>query len=120
MCQENIKSSIHVLSEQERKLIFFKRGIIVPADARCCREHLHNKQLKYESIQQISASQYDKLSLDTKDVQNIILDFRSMLTNSKTFDFDDPTSLSDESCFNFIGLRKGISFFINKKLIDFD
>ncbi|CAF4165165.1 unnamed protein product [Rotaria sp. Silwood2] len=91
-----------------KKTFFFKRGIFVPAGARCCRLHLYNKQLTYESIQQISASQFDKLSLGTEDVQNIILDFRSVLLNVKTFDFDDPTSLSDESYFNFTGLRKAV------------
>ena len=107
------KFPLHVicfLSSREN-LFFFKRGIFVPPGAGCCRRHVHNKQLTYESIQRISASQYDKLSLDKDDIENMIFDFRSILGNMKTFDFGDSTSLSDEDYFNFTSLQKGISFF---------
>lgn len=88
--------------------MFFKRGVFVPSGARCCHDHLYNKHLSYDSIQQISASQDDKLVLNAEDVQNILFDMRSVLTNIKTFDFDDYTSISDESYVNLTGLTKGI------------
>ena len=111
VCPQKVSSSSHLLSEQQRKFVFFKRGIFVPPGARGCRRHVHNKQLTYESIQRISASRYDKLSLDKDDIENMIFDFRSILGNMKTFDFGDSTSLSDKDYFNFTGLQKDISFF---------
>ena len=96
-----------MLSKHQRNFILFKRGIFVPPGARCCHDHLYNKHLSYDSIQQISASQGDKLALNAEDVQNILIDIRSILTNMKTFDFDDSTSISDESYTNFTGLKKG-------------
>jgi len=59
-------------------------------------------------MHKISAPYMEELSLEAKDVQNLLLDIRSVLSNIKTFDFDNPTSLSDESYFNLTGLRKGI------------
>ena len=37
-------------------------------------------------------------------------DFRSSIQASKSFDFDDPTCLSDECYFNITGLKKGTRF----------
>ncbi|UJR34591.1 hypothetical protein I4U23_027367 [Adineta vaga] len=118
VCSANVSSSSHLLSEEQRKIIFFKRGVFIPKGVRCCRDHIDNKQLKYEAIEQISAPHYDELSLDTEGVQNMISDFNSFMTNVKIFDFDDPTSLSDESYFNFTGLQKEL--FYRVVLIEID
>ena len=69
---------------------------------------MYYKHLSNDSIQQISASQRDKLALNAEDVHNILIDIRSILTNMKTFDFDDCPSILDESYINFTGLKKGI------------
>ncbi|CAF1533143.1 unnamed protein product [Adineta ricciae] len=71
------------------------------AGVRCCRDHVDNQRLRQDAVEQIFAGHYDELSLNTHDVQNILFDFRSFMTNVKSFDFDDPTSLSDESYLNF-------------------
>ena len=104
----NVASGMHVLSKCQRNFMRFKRGVFVPPGIRCCHDHLYNKHLSYDSIQQISAFQRDKLPLNAEDVQNILIDIRSILTNMKTFDFDNCTSISNESYINFTGLKKGI------------
>ena len=108
MCQKNVAFGMHVLTKHQRNFILFKRGVFVPSGAQCCHDHLYNKYLSYDSIQQISVFQRDKLALNAEDVQNILIDIRSILTNMKTFDFDDCTSILHESYINFTELKKDI------------
>jgi hypothetical protein len=99
------------LSEEQRKLIFIKRGIYIAPGARCCRDHVFKRQLTYDAIQTIKATLSDCIILNSADVQNLIVDCRSILTKIKAIDFDDASSLSDESYFNLTGLRTGTYFF---------
>ncbi|CAF3014637.1 unnamed protein product [Rotaria sp. Silwood2] len=97
-----------VLSKQQRTLIFVKRGIFIPEDARCCSSHIYNKQLSFDSLCQIRVTNFDKLVFDANRLEEIIADFRLIVDNLKTFDFDDPYSLSDMDYYNITGLHKGI------------
>ncbi len=107
VCHVNDASSMTVLSESQRKMVFIKRGISVSKGSRCCSEHLYNGHLSYESLRQMYGSISDRLVLNSDDVKNLIDDFRLTIQTSKAFDFDDPSCLSDESYFNITGLKKG-------------
>ncbi|CAM4906565.1 unnamed protein product [Rotaria socialis] len=95
-----------VLSKQQRTLIFVKRGIFISEDARCCPSHIYNKQLNFDSLCQIRGTHFDKLVFDANRLEEIIADFRLIVDNLKTFDFDDPYSLSDMDYYNITGLHK--------------
>lgn len=99
--------SYKVLCDYQRMLVFVKRGILIPAGARCCRTHLYKNQLDFSSLEQIRANQMDQLIFDANSLQDIFNDFRLVLENQKTFDFDDPWSLCNEDYYNITGLQKG-------------
>jgi hypothetical protein len=50
------------------------------------------------------------ISLDANSVIELVTDCCTTIQNMKTFDFDDPTSLDEESYYNMTGLKKGISY----------
>ena len=88
-------------------LVFVKRGILIPAGNRCCSDHLYKHQLNSESLGQICADIPDQLVCDAGRLQEIINNFRLILENQKTFDFDDPYPLNNDDYYNITGLQKG-------------
>lgn len=101
---------MEVLSDTQRTMVFIRRGILVSAGSRCCSDHLYKGQLSYEGLWQINGSISDHLALNSSEVQGLMEDFRSSIQASKSFDFDDPSCLSDECYFNITGLKKGTHF----------
>lgn len=98
---------LKVLSKDQCTLIFVKRGILIPAGSRCCSDHLYNRYLNFDSIARIRADQMELFICDENRLQQILNDFRLILVNQKTFDFDDPHSLNDQDYYNITGLHKG-------------
>ena len=96
-----------VLSKEQRTMVFLRRGILVPEDARCCSLHMYNRQLTYEAMELIQPSKPDNLILTSGDVQNLMADFRLAINSAKSFDFDNPGSLDDESYKTITGLSRG-------------
>ncbi|CAF1482695.1 unnamed protein product [Rotaria sp. Silwood1] len=107
VCSEKNSKSMRVLTKEQRTMIFLKRGILVPENARCCSLHMYNRQLTYEAVEMIQPSKFDTLILNGDDVQNLINDFRLAIDNSKSFDFDNPSSLDDEAYKTITGLNRG-------------
>ncbi|CAF2160544.1 unnamed protein product [Rotaria magnacalcarata] len=98
--------SLKVLSKDQRTLVFVKRGILVPAGSRCCSNHLYNQHLDFDSISQIRADQMERFICDANRLQEILNDFRLILVNQKSFDFDNPYSLNDQDYYNVTGLHR--------------
>ena len=96
-----------VISDAERKMIFVKRDILIPAGNRCCSGHLYKGHLSLEALLQITATAFDTVSLDTNAVIELPNDCHTMIQGMKTFDFDDLTSLDTKSYYNLTGLDRG-------------
>lgn len=90
-------------------MVFVKRGIVVPAESRCCSVHLYNNHLTYDALQQIEFCKMDKVTLNANDIIQLITDCCMTIQTAKTFDFDDPSSLDDEAYYNMTGLQRGIN-----------
>ena len=99
--------SLKALSKDQRTLVFVKRGILIPAGSRCCSDHLYNRHLNFDSISQIYVYQMERLMCNANRLQEILNDFRLILVNRNSFDFDDLYSLSDKDYYNITGLHKG-------------
>ncbi|CAF1543483.1 unnamed protein product [Adineta ricciae] len=97
---------LKVLSKDNRSLVFLKRGILIPNGARCCSDHLDNKQLIFDAIEKIPANGVRELECDANYIVELLNDFRLLINNKKTFDFDDMSSLNDQDYYNITGLRK--------------
>ena len=87
-------------------MVFIKRGISVLPEARCCNEHLYKKQLSYEALNQISASECDCILVNSNQLNQMLVSFRLAIQNQKIFDFDDPTCMDDTAYYNTTGLEK--------------
>jgi hypothetical protein len=109
VCKKNDVAPSKVLSKEQQKMVFVKRGIVVPAGTRCCRHHLYNNHLSYHALQEITPAKVDLVSFDANSVAELVTDCCTTIQNMKTFDFDDPNSLNEESYYNMTGLRKGIN-----------
>jgi len=109
VCQKKDQAPAKVLTKEQQRMVFVKRGVVVPSGSRCCRSHLYKNHLTYEALQQIRPTKVDTVSLDANGVVQLVNDCCMAIQNAKTFNFDDPTSLDDESCYNMTGLRKGIN-----------
>lgn len=88
-------------------MIFVKRGIFVPEDARCCSHHIYKDQLTVESFGKICVSKADRLNISSADFQEFVEDVRTILFKQKSFDFDDASCLDEEGYRNIVGLDKG-------------
>ena len=95
VCREEDRVPFKVMSESQRKMVFVKRGILVPTGNRCCKKHLYNDHLSFEALQRITGTEVDVVSLDANAVIELVGDCCRTIQFMKTFDFDDPTSLDD-------------------------
>jgi hypothetical protein len=107
VCNTSDPEETCILTKEQRTMIFLKKGVFVPKDARCCTLHMYKRQLTYESIEMIQASIIDNLFLNVDDVKNLINDFRLAINNNKSFDFDNPGSLDNEAYQAITGLTRG-------------
>ena len=98
--------SLTVLSTQQQKMVFLKRGILRPSDSRCCKDHRYNNHFSYEALQRITSTQVDMVSFDANSTIELLTDCFTIMRNVKAFDFDDPMSLDEESYYNMAGLEK--------------
>ena len=88
-------------------MVFVKKGIVISPGNRCCRIHLDRGHLIHDALEQITHAKTEMFSLDSQAVVTLLDDCCSVIRNVKTFDFDDPTSLSDETYRNITGIGKG-------------
>ncbi len=109
ICGNIDPQSLKVLTQEQRTMIFLKRGVLVAPGSRCCSDHLYKNQLTIESFDHIQVSKADRWEIDATGFQIFVEDVRSILFNQKCFDFDDRTCLKDEGYRNIVGVTKGIS-----------
>lgn len=110
VCAGEKQVPLKVITEQQRKMIFMKRGIFVPPGNRCCSVHIYNDHLSFEALQLIKPSTADVVYLNTKAVIELLDDCAHLIRSTKTFDFDDPSSLDENSYYAITGLKKGKRF----------
>ena len=110
VCGVTDDSPMEVLSDNQRTMIFILRGNLVSSGSRCCSDHLYRGQLYREDLWQMADSISERLSFGSADIQDLIEKLRSSIQVLGGFNFDDPTCLSDECCFNMTGFEKGNSF----------
>jgi hypothetical protein len=106
---------MQVLSNEQRTMVFLKRGIFVPKNSRCCTDHLYRRQLTFEALKRIQRSQLDQLILNDADVKKLFEDCQSAMSRASSFDFDDPTSPDDQGYKTITGLSRGIILFLVEK-----
>ncbi|CAF3548310.1 unnamed protein product [Rotaria socialis] len=106
VCKTNNSESKCVLTKEQRTMVFLKRGILVPENTRCCSVHMYKRELTYEALEMIQPSKLDDLILNGDDVKNLMIDFRLTINSSKTFDFDNPSSLDDDTYKTITGLSR--------------
>ncbi|CAF4184692.1 unnamed protein product [Rotaria sordida] len=95
------------LTKEQRHLVFLKQGIFVPQNARCCKKHLYNKQLTYEALKEIKATQSSIEMWRGQEVNQCLNNFRQVSKSLKYFDFDDPSSMNDTDYLTITGLNIG-------------
>ena len=103
MCKSD-SGSMCVLTKEQRTMVLLQRGILVPEGVRCCSVHMYKRQLTYEALRMIESSKPDDLILNSDDAKNLLTDFRLTINSAKSFDFDNPSNLNDESYKAITGL----------------
>ena len=110
VCSVTDSKSMQVLSDEQRTMIFLRRGIWVPKGVRCCSNHLYKGHLLYEAQQSVKQSKADDILLNTDDVVELINDFRLALKHAGSSDFDDPGALDNETYKTITRLDQGTLF----------
>jgi hypothetical protein len=98
---------MQVLPKEQRALVFLKRAIFVPQKSRCCSYHLYKGELTYEALRLIERVQFTQLTFTGSEVKDLFEDCQSVFARVKSFDFDDPSSLDDQSYKTMTGLDHG-------------
>ena len=101
---------MQVLSDEQRTMIFLRRGIWVPKGVGCCSNHLYKGYLLYETQQSIKQSKADAILLNTDNVVKLIDDFRLAVKHAGSFDFDDPGAVDNGTYKTITGLDQGTLF----------
>ena len=101
---------MQAFSNEQRTMIFLRRGIWVPKGVRYCSNHLYKGHLFYEARQSVKQSKADHILLNADDVVKLIDDFRLALKYAGSFDFDDPGALDNETYKTITRLNQGTLF----------
>ncbi|CAF4590004.1 unnamed protein product, partial [Rotaria socialis] len=106
VCPVADSTSMRVLSDEQRTMIFLSRSIWVPKGARCCSNHLYKGHLSYEARQSVKQSKVDDIILNKHNVEKLIANFRLALKHAGSLDFDDPGALENETYTTITGLDR--------------
>ncbi len=79
----------------------------MPPNSRCCKKHLYNKQLKYEALRDIKSTKSSFEMWGEKEITQCLDGFRVAANSTRSFDFDDSSSMSDGDYLTITGLSKG-------------
>ncbi|CAF4844654.1 unnamed protein product, partial [Rotaria magnacalcarata] len=90
VCPVADSTSMRVLSDEQRTMIFLSRSIWVPKDVRCCSNHIYKGNLSYEARQSVKQSKVDDIILNKHNVEKLIDNFCLTLKHAGSLDFDDP------------------------------
>ena len=99
-----------MLFDEQRTMIFLRRGIWVPKDVHCCSNHLYKGNISHEARQSVKQSRVDDIILNTNDVVKLIDDFRLTLKYAGSLNFDDPGALDNETYKIITGVDQGTLF----------
>ena len=81
----------------------------MPPNSRCCKRHLYKRQLKYEALREIKSTKSSFEMWGAKEVTECLDGFCVAANASRSFDFDDPSSMIDADYLTITGLSTGIS-----------
>ena len=97
----------HRSKDEQRYLVFLNKGIFIAPGARCCEEHLCNKQLTYEALQAIQGSISSIETWNAKEISQYFSGLRLAMNSLKIFDFDIPCYMNDNDFMVMTSLSKG-------------
>jgi len=103
------------LTDEQRNLVFLKRNIYVPPNSRCCKKHLYNKQLTYEALSEIKSTTSSYEMWGAKEITECLDGLRAAADSSRSFDFDNPSSMTDYDYVNITGLNKGNNYLYSQE-----
>ena len=85
------------MSSDDRDFLFFTRNVWIPEGARCCSNHLINRQLTTDAMNQIKPLSIRQQELNSSDVQLLLSKAQMLFENgNKRFNFDDTRDLTDD------------------------
>ena len=97
VCQCSLYSNSANVSSNDRDFLFFTRNVWIPEGARCCSNHLINRQLTTDAMNQIKPLSIRQQELNSSDVQLLLSKAQMLFENgNKRFNFDDTRDLTDD------------------------
>ena len=106
VCRKYLKASLCTISEVDRGVLFIKNNIFVPKGSQCCKNHLHDKRLRINALNEICPFQITGIDFSLTNVVTWFNKFREHYNSIRYFDVDLPFLMSDIDCYNLTGLSK--------------
>ena len=106
VCRKHLKASLCTISEVDREVLFIKNSIFVPKGSRCCKDHLHDKRLRIDALNEICPFKITGIDFSSTNVVTWFNKFREHYNSIRYFDFELPFIMSDIDCYNLTGLSK--------------
>ena len=107
VCRKHLKASLCTISEIDREVLFIKNNIFVPKGSRCCKDHLHDKRLRIDALNEICPFKINGIDFSSTSVVAWLNKFREHYNSIRYFDFNLPFIMSDIGCYNLTDSRKG-------------
>jgi hypothetical protein len=97
VCRNDLNNNSSTIISDDQDFLLFTRNIWIPEGARCCSNHLINRQLTSEAIDQIKPYSIRQKELNSSDVQLLLNKAQKLFQNkNRRFNFDDPRDLTDD------------------------
>ncbi|CAF4409306.1 unnamed protein product [Rotaria socialis] len=106
VCQSDIEESSRIISSEDRDLVFLKKNILIPEEARCCPDHMIDDRLALAAINILSPFTIQYKQFSSGDVQLLLSIPQQLFQKQKRLYFDDPLLLSDDEYRALITLSK--------------
>jgi hypothetical protein len=98
---------IIVVSDKLRLNVYVRKGIIVPAGARCCPAHIKDEQFSEEALGKITPFS-EEVTLSRTSIRLLLETSRNLLLEKYKIriDFDHPDALTDDDYITLTGVSK--------------
>ncbi|CAF4871782.1 unnamed protein product [Rotaria socialis] len=106
VCRSDIEESSRIISSEDRDLVFLKKNILIPEEARCCPDHMIDGRLALAAINILSPFTIQYKQFSSGDVQLLLSIPQQLFQKQKRLYFDDPLLLSDDEYRALITLSK--------------
>ncbi|CAF1559096.1 unnamed protein product, partial [Rotaria sordida] len=106
VCRLTIEGGSYVVTSEDRDLVLLKKNVFIPEGARCCSNHVVNRQLSMAAIDIISPSSIQYKTFSSSDVQLLINRWQIIFEKQKRLDFNNLESLTDDECKSLTSLSK--------------